>query len=109
MKFGKYVEDNAIPEWAAKYIMYKPLKKKIKAIVALNDPHLTRGFILFSSPTLSCALLTSFQLDNDVVRDFEEAIYSEITKITSFYLQKEGEASDFFQRLQKFTSPLVLY
>ncbi len=33
MKFGKYVEENAVPEWASQYLSYKLLKKKIKQIV----------------------------------------------------------------------------
>lgn len=32
MKFGKYVEDHAVPEWATEYLNYKILKKKIKNI-----------------------------------------------------------------------------
>lgn len=46
MKFGKYVEDNAIPEWASKYLEYKQLKKKIKKIVNLPQNNLDQGMSL---------------------------------------------------------------
>lgn len=34
MKFGKYILENAVPEWRKKYINYKALKEKIKKCTA---------------------------------------------------------------------------
>ena len=46
MKFGKYVEDHAVPEWISQYIAYKELKKKIKAIAKVNLLPISRGITI---------------------------------------------------------------
>ncbi|EFA85341.1 SPX domain-containing protein [Heterostelium album PN500] len=43
MKFGKYLEENHVPEWRDKYVQYKQIRKKIKKFKAeidqfKNDP-----------------------------------------------------------------------
>jgi hypothetical protein len=86
MKFGKYVEDHAVPEWISQYIAYKELKKKIKAIAKVN--------------------LLPISREHETIRAFLEATNAEITKIAAFYHQKETEALDFFQHLKKFSASL---
>lgn len=57
MKFGKYVEDNAVPEWASKYLEYKQLKKKIKRITHLPPNELDKGKQLINNSLLLLSLL----------------------------------------------------
>ncbi|PVU84773.1 hypothetical protein BB559_007429 [Furculomyces boomerangus] len=53
MKFGKYLESEAVPEWSTKYIDYKGLKKCIKRISGKNEEethlqHISNSILRFN-------------------------------------------------------------
>ena len=55
MKFGKYLESKARPEWRAHYLDYKALKELIKQ--CMNDTHDTPEIAKYSPRTTSLTVV----------------------------------------------------
>ncbi|KAJ1644776.1 phosphate system positive regulatory protein pho81 [Coemansia asiatica] len=78
MKFGKHIQAQTIPEWAAHYMNYKALKKIINELSAPLTPSLNPSEASKQRlQTVKAAFF--FQVDR------------ELEKVNSFYLQKEAD------------------
>ncbi|KAJ1931827.1 phosphate system positive regulatory protein pho81, partial [Linderina macrospora] len=76
--FGKHIQAQTIPEWAAHYMSYKSLKKIINELTAPLTPGLSQSeAALQRLNTVKAAFF--FQLDR------------ELEKVNLFYLQKEAD------------------
>ncbi|KAJ1835551.1 phosphate system positive regulatory protein pho81 [Coemansia sp. RSA 2711] len=79
MKFGKHIQAQTIPEWAAHYMSYKALKKIINELGAPLSPGASPAEAAKRRlQTVKAAFF--FQVDR------------ELEKVNSFYLQKEADA-----------------
>jgi len=74
MKFGKYLQQQLLPEWSVHYINYKGLKKIIKKAEQTNDTADSQAFF--------------YNLDR------------ELEKVNAFYLEKETELKARLRLLQ---------
>ncbi|KAJ2722603.1 phosphate system positive regulatory protein pho81 [Coemansia sp. Benny D115] len=81
MKFGKHIQAQTIPEWAAHYMSYKGLKKIINELSAPLSPSASPGEAAKQRlQTVKAAFF--FQVDR------------ELEKVNHFYLQKEHDAKE---------------
>ncbi|KAJ2451166.1 phosphate system positive regulatory protein pho81 [Coemansia sp. RSA 2336] len=78
MKFGKHIQAQTIPEWAAHYMNYKALKKIINELSAPL------------SPTTNPAEAAKRRLQT-VKASFFFQVDRELEKVNTFYLQKEAD------------------
>ncbi|KAJ2703723.1 phosphate system positive regulatory protein pho81 [Coemansia sp. IMI 203386] len=79
MKFGKHIQAQTIPEWAAHYMNYKALKKIINELSTPLTPGLNPSEAAKKRlQTVKAAFF--FQVDR------------ELEKVNSFYLQKEADS-----------------
>ncbi|KAJ1750621.1 phosphate system positive regulatory protein pho81 [Coemansia sp. RSA 990] len=78
MKFGKHIQAQTIPEWAAHYMNYKALKKIINELSAPL------------SPTTNSAEAAKQRLQT-VKASFFFQVDRELEKVNTFYLQKEAD------------------
>ncbi|KAJ1778353.1 phosphate system positive regulatory protein pho81, partial [Coemansia sp. RSA 1824] len=79
MKFGKHIQAQTIPEWAAHYMSYKALKKIINE---LSVP---------LSPSINPAEAAKQRL-RTVKAAFFFQVDRELEKVNTFYVQKEADA-----------------
>jgi hypothetical protein len=87
MKFGKKLEDEAIPEWSLKYINYKYLKKLISKIPPLEH-----------SPDDPSVIITPLTVEE---KEFLAALTVEVRKVEDFYflqLNQNKERKDLIVR-----------
>ena len=96
MKFGKYLESKARPEWRAHYMDYKTLKDLIKA--ATEEVAATSGGLPdFSPRTTSLTVARPIAGRRSSEEAFYEALEAEVSKVNKFTV---GQVSGLKKRLK---------
>ncbi|KAK4519040.1 4-aminobutyrate transaminase [Mucor velutinosus] len=96
MKFARYIQFNAVPEWCDSYLPYSSLKSLIYMIEKKK----------LASLTEHTALLSTNDNDNST---FVKALDTSLSNITQFYTERESEANaELDEILAPSTSPIVI-
>lgn len=82
MKFGKHLERQMRPEWAAYYIDYKGLKDLIKE--AVREAEQSGGAVAFSPRTTSLSIVRAGKGSDAAEERFFQRLEGEVDKIGKF-------------------------